>query len=220
MGMDQRIADIIQSTAGRLAGMPSAFAASLRAGTSMPGVVRPAGSDNLIVIYCHAQATASVRQGIDGREQLVFQGRLQDSAGTDIGGFRAVYQAKIFSKSDLFAYPEPPSGPFDRPYGAGEPEWNPELNPTKSEWTFDQMGQVVSGVGLGLCRIAVEPYAGIKFWYSTNSFLFGHANGNAVPIGEAASLGTATFAGVPALSDGMSFTAEIFHLLTLTPSGG
>jgi hypothetical protein len=196
MGMDSRIAEIMQSAPASLS--------------------KPGGGGDLVAIACYGPTTATIRQGIDGRQHFVLSGPLRDSHEVEIGRFEAVYQAKIFAKSDLFSYPDQPAEPFDRPYAAGEAEWTPLLNPAKAKWSFDNVGHVVTGVGLGLSRIAVEPYVGITFWFSTNWFLFGHTGGAEGLVGEGASLATASFPGTPALVDGVSFPVDASHLLSLS----
>jgi len=179
----------------------------------------PRGRDERI-IACYARATATIREGIDGRRQFVIHGPLYNLDGTQNGEFQAVYQTKIFSKSDLFDYPDPPSEPFDRPYHFKEDEWTPLLNPTKSKWTFHRESDyVVTGVGLGLARIAVGPGGTAQFWFSTNSFLFGDTKDTRPSHGEAASLATAFFPTTPALVEGMSFPTTIFHYMSLTRFG-
>jgi hypothetical protein len=186
-------------------------------GYVVPGIGRLPRSRDERLIVCYAAATATIREGIDGRRQFVIHGPLYNLDGTQNGDFQAVYQAKIFSKSDLFDYPDAPSEPFDRPYRFREDEWTPLLNPTKSKWTFHrESDHVVTGVGLGLARIAVGPGGAAQFWFSTNSFLFEHRQDARRSYGEAASLATAAFNETPALVEGMSFKTTVFHYMSLT----
>lgn len=194
--------------------MDQSTAESMFQGAAPGTAFRPA-QGNLTVVSCQTSAKATIRQGIDGRQQFVIQGSLRDSAGSDVGWFQGVYQTKAFSKSDLLAYPEPPAEPFDRHYAFNEEEWTPLLNPVKSKWILEQMGCVVTGAGLGLSRIRVEPGGSTTFWYSTTSFLFLRAGGAETPAGQAVSLATANFASLPSLRDGMSFPVEMRHLLSL-----
>jgi len=184
-----------------------------------PGAALRPAQGNLMIVSLHSPATATIRQGVDGRQHFVLQGSLRDSGGADIGWFQAVYQTKVFSKSDLLSYPEPPPEPFDRPYAFSEPEWTPPLNPVKSKWIFEQVGHVVTGAGLGLSRIRVEAGGNTTFWYSTSSFLFRRIGGAEIPVGEGTSLATATFASMPSLRDGMSFPVEVRHWLSMEAVG-
>lgn len=183
----------------------------------MNGANLPAARDEL-VISCITQGSATVREGSDGRSQFMIRGELQDTTDlTRIGTFRGVFQTKIFSKSDLFDYPEPPERVFDRPYRFGEKEWSPLLNPAKCEWSFDDPKYVVTGVGMGLSRIAVDPSRGAQFWYSLNSFLHAYDGDEHVSLGEAASVATAHFPATPSLVEGMSFPLNVFHTLSMVP---
>ena len=170
-------------------------------------------------IICTTTANATIREGIDGRRHFVIHGPLKDLDDSKIGDFRGVFQAKIFSQSDLVAYPEPPPEPFDRPYAVGEPEWTPLMNPAKSEWSFDRVGHLIRGSGLGLSRIAPRPAGGTTFWYGVTSFVSWQHGPVVQCLGQATSLVTATFPTTPALLDGMAFPAQIVHTLSLAPVG-
>jgi hypothetical protein len=225
MSIDRHLGNAIASASDQLRSMYEAATGALRdvadivggsvasAGDSPPRGESPAEGE--VLIHCSSPATAVIRRGIDGRQHFIIHGPLHDREGATIGSFRGVYQAKIFSKSDLLTYPEPPAGPFDRPYVLGEAEWNPALNPTKSEWTFDRVGHVVTGVGVGLSRIAVQAGKGSTFWFATNSFLNGRTNAAQLALGEATSLATASFPTTPSLVDGMSFATRVSHVLSL-----
>lgn len=178
----------------------------------------PAPPDELELI-CTTAATATIREGIDGRRQFLVHGPLKDLDGQEIGTFRGVYQAKVFSQSDLLDHPEPPVGPFDRPYAAGEPEWTPPMNPAKSEWTFDVVGHVIRGAGLGLSRIALLPGGGTAFWFGVTSFVSWRRESVVICVGQATSQAKAIFPTTPALLDGMSFPTSIVHVLSLVSQG-
>ncbi len=166
-------------------------------------------------IVCTTSGTATIREGIDGRRHFVIHGPLNDLDGGTIGAFRGVFQAKVFSQTDLLDHPESPPEPFDRPYAAGEPEWTPQLNPAKSEWSFDKVGHVIRGSGLGLSRIALRPGGGTTFWFGVTCFASWRQGLVDECIGQATSLATAVFPTTPALLDGMSFQTEIVHTLSL-----
>ena len=170
-------------------------------------------------IICTTPASATIREGIDGRRHFVIHGPLKDLDGGEIGTFRGIFQAKAFSQSDLVDHPEPPPEPFDRPYRAGEGEWTPPMNPAKSEWNFDKVKQLIRGSGLGLSRIAMRPGGGTTFWFGVTSFISWHPGPAVECLGQATSLATATFSTTPALLDGMSFRTEVLHTLSLAPAG-
>ncbi len=212
MTMDQRLAEIIESASKTVH-----HALQMEApGGGLVLAAKQAGDRP--VMACRSPAMATIRQGIDGRLHFVVSGPLESLTGEAVGHFRGVFQAKIFSKTDLFDYPDPPSRPFDRPWSAGEAESPKALNPTKSEWTFDRLGHRVTGSGYGMARIAIEPFAGSHFWLSATSFLWGHSgSGVADHLGQAATLATATFPSTPSLVDGVSFPIQLYHYLTLSP---
>jgi hypothetical protein len=189
------------------------------AATSLAGPSAGSGPGRGLTIVCRSRATASIRSGVDGRQCFVVQGPLSDLEGAPIGSFRAVYLAKVFSSSDLVAYPDPPKGPFDRAYAMGEMEWTPLLNPAKSEWTFDRVGHVVVGAGVGLSRIVTRGEQGVTFWFSTSSVVSMRLRDSAVTVGQANSLATAFFPETPALVESMSFPTDVFHILSLMPTG-
>jgi hypothetical protein len=173
--------------------------------------------DDRLFIACYSNATATIREGIDGRRHFVISGELNDFNARKNGSFRSIYQTKIFTTADLTDYPEPlPFADFDRPSNFGEKDWTPLLNPTKSEWKFDRTRTVITGRGLGLARIAIGPTTGVKFWFSSNSFLHAFSNGSAIALGEAASLAVASFPETPSLVDGVSFGVDVYHSISLT----
>lgn len=201
---------------GRHAGTGSGRAAFSRPAASS---AKASGPSESLRIVCTTAATATIRDGIDGRRHFVIHGPLKDLDGGELGTFRGVFQAKVFSQSDLLDHPEPPPEPFDRPYGASEPEWTPLLNPAKSEWSFDRVGHVIRGSGLGLSRIVLHQEGRTTFWFSVNSFVSFRDGPVDMALGQATSLATAAFPATPALLDGMSFETDIVHSLSLVPVG-
>src|SRR5438445_8385004 len=91
---------------------------SLLTATAQPGKaaalpVRSPRTDDRLFLACYSNATATIRDGIDGRRHFVISGELNDFNARKNGSFRSIYQTKVFSTADLTDYPEPlPFGDF------------------------------------------------------------------------------------------------------------
>ena len=163
-----------------------------------------------------SQGTGTVRHTIDGQAYFIVHGQMRDPHGHADGEFDGVWGAKVFTPSDLVAYPDSPPPPFDRPPRPGENLWNPALNPTKSKWMFSNGGWLES-TGPALSRIQIQSDRRTQFWYSVAGFVTGGGGVYQGYRGQAVSLGSAYFVTPPQPLEGLSFELNAVHSLKIVP---